>query len=189
MYNGLDCRQPANEDTDQQWTAKFRNEIALEHKRLKSMKSSTSEYYFIQEISALESYGIEFHSVKSLAGVPLNVGVGSKELKIYDSGFNFVERWDNNIFRCANVTEAHDLIGMLFSNSQSYHEIYFSWYYLVLYLFLPNCNLWFKTSTFGKFFCQLRIPGFPKWGHKFRFGFLLIKSDTSYKRYKFLFLK
>ena len=95
MYNNLDNRQHSTEgesETDVWNSADLRNEVALEHRRLRSMKASTSEYYFIQEISEVESYGIEFHSVKTPAGVALHVGVGSEELKTYDLSFNFVER-------------------------------------------------------------------------------------------------
>ena len=108
--SGLDNRHQTEGGSEQHWSADFRNEIALEHKRLKSMKPSTSEYYFIQEVSAMDSYGIEFHAVKSPDGIALHVGVGSKELKIYDMYFNFDQRWENTILCCANAAKAHDLI-------------------------------------------------------------------------------
>ena len=79
-------------EVESQWTSEFRSNVSVEHAKLKGMKTAAAKQFFIKELSLMENYGIEYHMAKNRSGQPLHIGVGSEEIKIYDSDLNFIER-------------------------------------------------------------------------------------------------
>lgn len=86
------CEFCQTSEAADEWRSEFSRDVGEEHEKLRGLRPCTAEYYFIKELSLLENYAVEYHSAKNSAGNLLNIGVGSEELKIYDSDLNFLER-------------------------------------------------------------------------------------------------
>ena len=87
------CRSPELVD---EWTSEFGRDVAREHEKLRGLRPNTAEYYFIKELSTLEDYAVEYHPAKDTAGNVLNIGVGSQELRIFDSEHILLDRYSTS---------------------------------------------------------------------------------------------
>lgn len=81
-----------NPSVTRDWPNDFRSEVIMEHCRLRGMPRESAEYKFLEEISALEDYGTEYHSCRSEDNKQLIIGVGIEALKITKQQDNSGER-------------------------------------------------------------------------------------------------
>ena len=66
--------------------------IAEEHAKLVGMARETAEYKMLKALSTLECYGVEYHKVKSGAGVSYHIGIGPEGIAQYDTEWKLVKR-------------------------------------------------------------------------------------------------
>lgn len=56
--------------------------ITAKHKELEGLSQASAEYQVLQIVSALENYGVEWHSVRDSEAQKLFIGVGPEGISI-----------------------------------------------------------------------------------------------------------
>ncbi|KAK2113183.1 hypothetical protein P7K49_007449 [Saguinus oedipus] len=68
------------------------NSIVAKHKELEGTSQPSAEYQVLQIVSAMENYGIEWHSVRDSEGQKLLIGVGPEGISICKDDFSPINR-------------------------------------------------------------------------------------------------
>ncbi|XP_035969868.1 E3 ubiquitin-protein ligase MYLIP isoform X3 [Halichoerus grypus] len=68
------------------------NSIVAKHKELEGTSQASAEYQVLQTVSAMENYGIEWHSVRDSEGQKLLIGVGPEGISICKDDFCPINR-------------------------------------------------------------------------------------------------
>ncbi|KAL0622882.1 E3 ubiquitin-protein ligase MYLIP, partial [Plecturocebus cupreus] len=68
------------------------NSIVAKHKELEGTSQASAEYQVLQIVSAMENYGIEWHSVRDSEGQKLLIGVGPEGISICKDDFSPINR-------------------------------------------------------------------------------------------------
>ncbi|XP_006002928.1 E3 ubiquitin-protein ligase MYLIP isoform X2 [Latimeria chalumnae] len=68
------------------------NSIILKHKALEGTSQASVEYQALQVVSALENYGVEWHSVRDSEGQKLAIGVGPEGILVCKEDFSLANR-------------------------------------------------------------------------------------------------
>ncbi|KAG8510992.1 E3 ubiquitin-protein ligase MYLIP [Galemys pyrenaicus] len=68
------------------------NSIVAKHKELEGTSQTSAEYQVLQIVSAMENYGIEWHSVRDSEGQKLLIGVGPEGISICKDDFSPINR-------------------------------------------------------------------------------------------------
>lgn len=68
------------------------NSIVAKHKDLEGTSQASAEYQVLQIVSAMENYGIEWHSVRDSEGQKLLIGVGPEGISICKDDFSPINR-------------------------------------------------------------------------------------------------
>lgn len=66
--------------------------IIAKHKELEGTSQASAEYQVLQIVSAMENYGIEWHSVRDSEGQKLLIGVGPEGISICKDDFSPINR-------------------------------------------------------------------------------------------------
>ncbi|XP_051688569.1 E3 ubiquitin-protein ligase MYLIP isoform X2 [Oryctolagus cuniculus] len=66
--------------------------IVAKHKELEGTSQASAEYQVLQIVSAMENYGIEWHSVRDSEGQKLLIGVGPEGISICKEDFSPINR-------------------------------------------------------------------------------------------------
>ncbi|XP_038624026.1 E3 ubiquitin-protein ligase MYLIP isoform X1 [Tachyglossus aculeatus] len=66
--------------------------ITTKHKELEGTSQASAEYQVLQIVSAVENYGVEWHSVRDSEGQKLLIGVGPKGISICKDDFSPINR-------------------------------------------------------------------------------------------------
>lgn len=66
--------------------------IVAKHKELEGTSQASAEYQVLQIVSAMENYGIEWHSVRDSEGQKLLIGVGPEGISICKDDFSPINR-------------------------------------------------------------------------------------------------
>lgn len=66
--------------------------IVAKHKELEGTSQASAEYQVLQIVSAMENYGIEWHSVRDSEGQKLLIGVGPEGISICKDDFCPINR-------------------------------------------------------------------------------------------------
>lgn len=66
--------------------------IVAKHKDLEGTSQASAEYQVLQIVSAMENYGIEWHSVRDSEGQKLLIGVGPEGISICKDDFSPINR-------------------------------------------------------------------------------------------------
>ena len=81
--------------------------MAQTHSRVAGVQRNSAEYKTLQLMSALESYGVEYHQACWHPTGHIHVGVGPEGISIYHADWTLERRWDwekvavdLNIFTC-----------------------------------------------------------------------------------------
>lgn len=68
------------------------NSIVGKHKELEGISQASAEYQVLQIVSAMENYGIEWHTVRDSEGQKLLIGVGPEGISICKEDFSPINR-------------------------------------------------------------------------------------------------
>ncbi|XP_029446552.1 E3 ubiquitin-protein ligase MYLIP isoform X1 [Rhinatrema bivittatum] len=68
------------------------NSIIVKHKGLEGMSLASAEYQVLQIVSSLESYGVEWHSVRDSEGQKLVIGIGPEGISVCKDDFSLINR-------------------------------------------------------------------------------------------------
>uniref|UniRef100_A0A2K5Q759 E3 ubiquitin-protein ligase MYLIP n=1 Tax=Cebus imitator TaxID=2715852 RepID=A0A2K5Q759_CEBIM len=68
------------------------NSIVAKHKELEGTSQASAEYQVLQIVSAMENYGVEWHSVRDSEGQKLLIGVGPEGISICKDDFSPINR-------------------------------------------------------------------------------------------------
>ncbi|KAM5322166.1 E3 ubiquitin-protein ligase MYLIP isoform 2-T2 [Glossophaga mutica] len=90
------------------------NSIVAKHKELEGTSQASSEYQVLQIVSAMENYGIEWHSVRDSEGQRLLIGVGPEGISICKDDFSPINRCDT-VTSAVMMQYSRDLKGHLAS--------------------------------------------------------------------------
>lgn len=71
----------------------FTNSIIAKHKELEGLSQASAEYQVLQIVTALENYGVEWHSVRDSEGQKLLIGVGPEGISICKDDFSPINRY------------------------------------------------------------------------------------------------
>ncbi|XP_068948548.1 E3 ubiquitin-protein ligase MYLIP isoform X2 [Petaurus breviceps papuanus] len=66
--------------------------ITMKHKELEGMSQASAEYQVLQIVSAMENYGVEWHSVRDSEGQKLLIGVGPEGISICKDDLSPINR-------------------------------------------------------------------------------------------------
>ncbi|OCT58016.1 hypothetical protein XELAEV_18002761mg [Xenopus laevis] len=66
--------------------------IIAKHKNLEGLSQASGEYQFLQIVSTLENYGVEWHSVRDADGQKLIVGIGPEGISLCKEDFSPINR-------------------------------------------------------------------------------------------------
>ncbi|NP_001088162.1 myosin regulatory light chain interacting protein L homeolog [Xenopus laevis] len=66
--------------------------IIAKHKSLEGLSQASGEYQFLQIVSTLETYGVEWHSVRDAEGQKLMVGIGPEGISLCKEDFSPINR-------------------------------------------------------------------------------------------------
>ena len=69
--------------------------VALQaaHSRLANVSRAAAESRLLRRSAAMQSYGVEYHSVKNAEGQPYNLGVGPEGISVYDQQWQMTRRY------------------------------------------------------------------------------------------------
>ncbi|XP_016810112.1 E3 ubiquitin-protein ligase MYLIP isoform X2 [Pan paniscus] len=90
------------------------NSIVAKHKELEGTSQASAEYQVLQIVSAMENYGIEWHSVRDSEGQKLLIGVGPEGISICKDDFSPINRCDT-VTSAVMMQYSRDLKGHLAS--------------------------------------------------------------------------
>ncbi|XP_032970883.1 E3 ubiquitin-protein ligase MYLIP isoform X2 [Rhinolophus ferrumequinum] len=90
------------------------NSIVAKHKDLEGTSQASAEYQVLQIVSAMENYGIEWHSVRDSEGQKLLIGVGPEGISICKDDFSPINRCDT-VTSAVMMQYSRDLKGHLAS--------------------------------------------------------------------------
>ncbi|XP_012609124.1 E3 ubiquitin-protein ligase MYLIP isoform X4 [Microcebus murinus] len=90
------------------------NSIVARHKELEGTSQASAEYQVLQSVSAMENYGIEWHSVRDSEGQKLLIGVGPEGISICKDDFSPINRCDT-VTSAVMMQYSRDLKGHLAS--------------------------------------------------------------------------
>ncbi|XP_032717497.1 E3 ubiquitin-protein ligase MYLIP isoform X2 [Lontra canadensis] len=90
------------------------NSIVAKHKELEGTSQASAEYQVLQIVSAMENYGIEWHSVRDSEGQKLLIGVGPEGISICKDDFCPINRCDT-VTSAVMMQYSRDLKGHLAS--------------------------------------------------------------------------
>ncbi|XP_038624027.1 E3 ubiquitin-protein ligase MYLIP isoform X2 [Tachyglossus aculeatus] len=88
--------------------------ITTKHKELEGTSQASAEYQVLQIVSAVENYGVEWHSVRDSEGQKLLIGVGPKGISICKDDFSPINRCDT-VTSAVMMQYSRDLKGHLAS--------------------------------------------------------------------------
>ncbi|XP_064137044.1 E3 ubiquitin-protein ligase MYLIP isoform X2 [Loxodonta africana] len=90
------------------------NSIIAKHKELEGTSQASAEYQVLQIVSAMENYGVEWHSVRNSEGQRLLIGVGPEGISICTDDFSPINRCDT-VTSAVMMQYSRDLKGHLAS--------------------------------------------------------------------------
>ncbi|XP_073081152.1 E3 ubiquitin-protein ligase MYLIP isoform X2 [Manis javanica] len=90
------------------------NSVIAKHKELEGTSQASAEYQVLQIVSAMENYGIEWHSVRDSEGQRLLIGVGPEGISICKDDFSPINRCDT-VTSAVMMQYSRDLKGHLAS--------------------------------------------------------------------------
>ncbi|XP_027622538.1 E3 ubiquitin-protein ligase MYLIP isoform X3 [Tupaia chinensis] len=90
------------------------NSIVAKHKELEGTSQASAEYQVLQTVSAMENYGVEWHSVRDSEGQKLLIGVGPEGISICKEDFSPINRCDT-VTSAVMMQYSRDLKGHLAS--------------------------------------------------------------------------
>ena len=67
--------------------------IVAKHKELEGTSQASAEYQVLQIVSAMDNYGIEWHSVRDSEGQKLLIAVGPEGISICKDDFSPINRY------------------------------------------------------------------------------------------------
>ncbi|KAE8597997.1 hypothetical protein XENTR_v10016671 [Xenopus tropicalis] len=88
--------------------------IIAKHKSLEGLSQASGEYQFLQIVSTLENYGVEWHSVRDAEGQKLIVGIGPEGISLCKEDFSPINRCDT-VTNAVMMQYSRDLKGHLAS--------------------------------------------------------------------------
>ncbi|KAM9233240.1 E3 ubiquitin-protein ligase MYLIP [Dugong dugon] len=91
-YNQNTARHNYEELCAKELSSAALNSIIAKHKELEGTSQASAEYQVLQIVSAMENYGVEWHSVRDSEGQRLLVGVGPEGISICTDDFNPINR-------------------------------------------------------------------------------------------------
>ncbi|XP_002733818.1 E3 ubiquitin-protein ligase MYLIP-like [Saccoglossus kowalevskii] len=86
------------------WPTTFSTNVVMEHRKLAGMNRGAAEYRVLQEASACENFGMEYHEVRNNVGQPMKLGVGPNGLTIYEDDYTFVQSVSFALIKMATHT-------------------------------------------------------------------------------------
>ncbi|XP_021572333.1 E3 ubiquitin-protein ligase MYLIP [Carlito syrichta] len=91
-YNQNTAKYSYEELCAKELTCAALNSIVAKHKELEGTSQASAEYQVLQIVSAMENYGIEWHSVRDSEGQKLLIGVGPEGISICKDDFSPINR-------------------------------------------------------------------------------------------------
>nr|XP_020654249.1 E3 ubiquitin-protein ligase MYLIP isoform X2 [Pogona vitticeps] len=113
-YNQNTAKYHYEEFCAKELTTAIWESITAKHKELEGLSQASGEYQVLQLVSALENYGVEWHSVRDSEGQKLFIGVGPEGIAICKEDFIPINRCDT-VTSAVMMQYSRDLKGHLAS--------------------------------------------------------------------------